>query len=241
MKKNDGAFESQDSRQIHMFDLMHHITYNIASAETHTPEREKFDIDNWKDRRGTGGLHDSDRILVGELYYNATSVFEFGLGESTEIAAYVSVPRYSGVDSNARWVEEVRTSSNMDHFRFSFADIGSTVEWGKPSNASLQKIPYNYQVAPLANEMEAFDFYMIDGRYRVGCACASFLHAMKTRGDVTKVKVGLHDYHREHYWQLDSIAHVVHRSKRLSVLKLKQSTTEEDIKILWESNMWDIR
>ena len=55
----------------------------------------------------------------------------------------------------------------MEHFRFIFADIGETVKWGRPKNQGLQKIPFIYQRAPLNDEMEPFDFYLINGRYEV--------------------------------------------------------------------------
>ena len=73
-----------------------------------------------------GGLDDSDRDLLARIYFNASSVFEFGLGESTHIAAYVGVPRYSGVDNEVVWVGKARDGAKLDHFRFSFSDTGKT-------------------------------------------------------------------------------------------------------------------
>ena len=97
------------------------------------------------------------------------------------------MPRYVGVDSDARWVTNVRKEVKNDHFRFIFADIGATGAYGNPKNEELQKIPLSYQSAPLNDEMEAFDFYLIDGRYRVACACASMLHALSRGGDWKKM------------------------------------------------------
>lgn len=56
----------------------------------------------------------------------------------------------------------------------------------------MQKIPFNYQSAPLDNEAHAFDFYLVDGRYRVATACSSFLHAISRGGDMSRVMVGVH-------------------------------------------------
>ncbi|KAK1741449.1 hypothetical protein QTG54_007927 [Skeletonema marinoi] len=112
----------------------------------------------------------------------------------------------------------------MDHFRFIFADIGATGAFGTPENDTLQKIPLSYQSAPLNDEMEAFDFYLIDGRYRVACACASMLHAMSRGGDMQKVMFGVHDYPgREGYHQLESVGDIVKESERLRVF---QTTTQ---------------
>eukprot|EP00581_Thalassiosira_minuscula_P007289 CAMPEP_0183709920 /NCGR_PEP_ID=MMETSP0737-20130205/5856_1 /TAXON_ID=385413 /ORGANISM="Thalassiosira miniscula, Strain CCMP1093" /LENGTH=278 /DNA_ID=CAMNT_0025938139 /DNA_START=54 /DNA_END=890 /DNA_ORIENTATION=+ len=224
------------SKSNHKFDVMRSNLYNFAIDAQPPKLRTKY-------RLGTvpqsgGGLHDTDRLLVGALYYNATSVFEFGLGESTMIAAHVGVPRYAGVDSDAVWVTMARDNSNMDHFRFSFADIGPTGLWGYPNNTKLNKIPLEYQIAALNNEMAAFDVYLVDGRYRTACACASMLHALGRGGKRDKVLVGMHDWGRESYKRILEVADMVEQSKRLAVFKIKKNTTEEDLFNLWERLVW---
>lgn len=82
-------------------------------------------------------MDDADRLTLGDLYYNANSVFEYGLGESTLIAAHTGVPRYAGIDSDAEWVAQARKNSKLDHFRFNFADIGAIQAWGNPIDESL--------------------------------------------------------------------------------------------------------
>jgi len=107
------------------------VAYQYAiQLPNSTLPRRKFDLASWQ-QKTSGGLKDDDRQLLGELYYHADSVFEFGLGESTYIAAATGVPRYAGVDSDPEWVAIARKNARMDHFRFYFADIGNTKEWGK--------------------------------------------------------------------------------------------------------------
>jgi len=219
------------------FDEIRQMLYKEAIKPENSGNRSKFSLEGWT--KGTGGLDDADRMALGDLYLNAKSVFEYGLGESTLIAAHTGVPRYAGVDSDALWVAQARTNSKLDHFRFNFADIGASKEWGHPQNSLLQKINYNYQLAPLVLEDEAFDVYLVDGRYRVACACVSFLHAIKTGGDMALIKVGVHDNHfnsNRHYDVLTDVADVVIKNTRLWVYKLKNSTTEEDIYTLWEQS-----
>lgn len=159
-------------------------------------------------------------------------------------------------------------SDNQNHqdgnmFRFQFADIGATLAWGKPENQGLAKIAYNYQIAPLVNELKAFDVYLVDGRYRVACACISFLHALKYYGEDLKnqrihdhvdtnikdvsaavrkhVQVAIHDATaRENsfgkYGQLQSIADIEKKSQELWIYRLKDGVTQEDIYQLWKSN-----
>lgn len=202
---------------------------------------------NLGDVRGTGGgLDDSDRKLLAKMYSNSSSVFEFGLGESSHIAAHIGVSRWSGVDSDAAWVGMARDGTHRgvdrrnDHFRFYFADIGEVKEYGHPKNEKLRKIPYNYQSAPLNNELDAFDFYLVDGRYRVACACASFLHAMTRGGDMKRVRVGIHDFFvRPQYGNaILNVGEIVDRANQLAVLKLKSNVTEEDVYKIWERHIW---
>jgi hypothetical protein len=168
-------------------------------------------------------------------------VFEYGLGESTLIAAHTGVPRYSGIDSDAVWVSQARDNSKLEHFRFNFADVGASKAWGYPQNPLLQKIQYNYQIAPLVLEDEPFDVYLVDGRYRVACACVSFLHAIKTGGNMDTVRVGIHDNDANqagmrHYDVLTTVAEVMIKNSKLWTYKLKNDTTEEDLYNLWDAS-----
>ena len=162
-------------------------------------------------------------MLLGRLYRNASSVFEFGLGESTSIASYVGVPRYSGVDSDAVWVRKARERSGAnDRFHFTFADIGPTGPWGYPENNATAKIPYSYQTAPLYDELEPFDVYFVDGRYRVACICSSMLHAMSRGANMSFVLFGMHDWGREWYKVVLEVGDIVHESKHLVVLRARK-------------------
>jgi hypothetical protein len=219
---------------ISKFDIIKHNLYKEASKVVKTNRKEFILDEEWE--RGSGGLDDTDRMVLGKLYYNATSVFEFGLGESTRIAAYTGVPRYSGVDSDPVWVNMARSESKQSHFRFYYADIGDTKMWGYPVDGTLQKIQYNYQIAPLVMEDKPFDVYLVDGRFRVACACISFLHAIKTGGDMERIRVGIHDNDQttRGYAEFKKVADVVIQNNKLWVYKLKQGTTEDDLYDMWQ-------
>jgi len=130
-------------------------------------ERRQFNLKTWN-HKTTGGLKDLDRLKLAAIYRNASSVFEWGLGESSYIAAEVDVPRYGGVDSDAAWVSAARDKSPQ-HFRFHLGDIGPTGNWGRPVGGDHPKAYINYQFTPLATE-KAFEVYMVDGRMRTACA-----------------------------------------------------------------------
>lgn len=231
------AASSSDGAVVSQFDIIAKTLYDQATRPKIVEERQRFSLEGWS--RGSGGLDDQDRLALGELYFHANSVFEFGLGESTYIAAKVSVPRYAGVDSDANWVSDARNKAalmNAKHFRFYFADIGKTLAWGYPAE-KMDKNLYNYQVQSLDTEKGAFDVYYVDGRYRVACACISFLHAMKYGADMSRVRVGTHDNERADYHALQEIGDVVVQNTKLWVYKLKDGITEEDIAKLYDKVM----
>jgi len=235
--KVDNLGNDKEPKENHGFNKVQEMLYNRAiqfPGGEQAPVRQPFTLDGWD--RGSGGLDDDDRKLLGEIYFKANSVFEYGLGESTYIAAAVGVPRYAGVDSDPAWVVQARTKANMSHFRFSFADIGSTGNLGYPKDSTLQKIQYNYQVAPLQVENAPFDVYLVDGRYRVASACVCLLHAMSRGGDMEKVLVGIHDNDmgQRGYLIFVGVADIVEKRKKLWVYKIKPGTTEEDIIELWK-------
>jgi len=213
------------------------LLYQLASNPEHSRAARTSFVLNETWPRANGGLTDEDRKTLGELYFHAESVFEYGLGESTLIAAAVDVPRFSGVDSDAEWVAQARSNSNKPHFRFHFADIGDTKSWGYPKT-KLRKNAYSFQVAALVGEEEAFDVYLIDGRYRVACVCVAFLHAMQYGGDMEKVRVGIHDNHdlERGYKVVSEIGELVVQNEMLWVYKLKKGTNVDDVVKLWKSN-----
>jgi hypothetical protein len=174
--------------------------------------------------------------LLGSLYEEARAVFEFGVGESTYVAAEVGVPRYVGVDSDIKWVEMARQNAAQDHFRFYVADIGETLKWGFPRKR-VRKIKLDYQLGALEMEKEPFDVYMIDGRYRMACALASFMHAISRGADMATVKVAIHDYQnaRRGYGAVRKVANVVNNTKKLHVFKLKSNVTEEVLFQMWQT------
>lgn len=122
------------------------------------------------------------------------SVLEWGIGESTTIAAFTRLPRYTGVDSSLEWLGSVRQKAPA-HYRFVWADIGiARGSFGRPTTMdSASKFPF-YSVGALAQEPEAFDFYFVDGRFRLSCAAAAFLHASAHGKSRDEFVVAIHDF-----------------------------------------------
>jgi hypothetical protein len=211
-----------------------------GSRPPQQPRRKAFDVDAWK-HKGTGGLTDKDRAMLGRMYGNAQSVFEYGLGESTRIADAVGVPRYAGLDSDPNYVANT-TAKVATHFRFYFGDIGPTKAWGY-ARQNLTKAVWNYQLAPLLSEPEPFDVYMADGRYRFPCLIASFLHA-SARGEtnLTHTVVMMHDCFRAYYHRADEVLDLFEKSgDRLCAHRRRPGTKDADLIRLWKQYFvdWD--
>lgn len=200
------------------------------------PVRLPFDIHTWN-RARNGGLTNNDRVTLARIYGNATSVFEYGLGESTFIADHVGVPRYAGVDSDPVYVADTREKVYNSHFRFYFADVGATKEWGVPEKPLLPKNVLNYQLVPLMAEMQPFDVYMVDGRWRQACLLASFLHASERGAPHNQTIVLMHDCERLQYHSADALFHHIRNPNgKLCVYRRQPSTTDAQIVRMWMAN-----
>jgi hypothetical protein len=242
------------------FDHAVQLAYNLIDPNPTKETRQqprippKFNVKKW-DKQTKGGLQDSDRILLAKLYGTANAVFEYGLGESTYIADAMQVPRYAGIDSDATWVALARDKVSS-HFRFYFADIGTTIDWGHPKDTELTKSILHYQLMPLIVEDQPFDVYMADGRWRVPCMIVSFLHASARGANPDDTIVLLHDCFRKERWNakaegrfpshldnrpnLRSADHILdliqHSGNRLCVYKRKPQTTDQQLYDFWQQN-----
>lgn len=157
-------------------------------------------------KRTGGGLNDYDRHELQAMYSKATSVCEWGVGESTTIASYMGLPRYTGIDSSVDWLNIVQKQAPR-HFRFVWSDVGPIASWGTPSDdATRMKWPF-YAFGAIAAE-DAFDFYFVDGRFRVACACIAFLHASHYHN--SKAVVGIHDF-KQRSRQYGAVLRFAHR------------------------------
>eukprot|EP00984_Skeletonema_dohrnii_P028451 scaffold18432_cov84-Skeletonema_dohrnii-CCMP3373.AAC.2 len=89
---NDGQAPTQGAFESALNEVTQLITDERTKSNINAERtRQDFNLTMW-DKKTTGGLKDLDRIKLAAIYRNATSVFEWGLGESSFIAAEVGVP-----------------------------------------------------------------------------------------------------------------------------------------------------
>lgn len=245
---------SHASSSSHSFYTMIEYAYtrgqeqNEQQQQTSAMTRHIFNIDFWEGEGGLttkGGLTSQDRIKLASIYSNASSVLEWGLGESTYLAHHVGVPRYTGIDSDATWVSQTRDKV-ASHYRFHFADIGQTKRWGYPIETNLSKSVWNYQLSPLVSELYPFDVYLVDGRWRVPCALAGFLHARARGASPQETIVIVHDCKQNpkrdgRTLEMTNILHQVldlvdHSGWKLCIYQRKSTTTDQDLLSLWKQH-----
>ena len=181
------------------------------------------------------------KAFLAEYYWRASSVFEFGVGESsTLLAAAAGVRRFTGVESDATWI--ARLGARVpSHFRLVWADIGQTGDFGYPQDAaSGVKWPF-YSIGALAAERDPFSLYLIDGRFRIACALAALLHggygALVMVHDFS-VTEGVQD--RLYGVVLDAVAERVDGcGTEFGVLRRRTGVTDEEIRRLWDKWKYD--
>lgn len=187
------------------FDEIRFETYNRA---TETPDLSSFqnhhmiqNVDLWKKIENidyNDNVPSNQKVIehLLNLYTKSSSVFEFGVGKLTDISMITNITRFSGSDSLAQRLSNVRNTtiqSSRDHFRFFFSDIGKTTDDGMALDDKQSKIWYHYVLAPLVGESKPFDIYVIDGRrYGFFCVCVSFLHAIKNKANMKDVVIIVH-------------------------------------------------
>lgn len=169
--------------------------------------RHYVDFTEWRDPFTGGGMTNSEQTLLRAYYTAADRIFEWGMGSSTSLAAYLQKDVVS-VDSAKVWVEQCRRKfTNVD---LRYVNIGPVADWGYPKSNTPEPTWSNYSTVVQA--LPIFDVYLVDGRFRVACAVQALLHN-------PHAKVIIHDAQRADYDVLWSVVHVMDQTGKLKVVE----------------------
>jgi len=93
---------------------------------------------------------------------------------------------------------------------------------------------------PLSSEPYPFDFYLVDGRYRIACALTSFFHTLYRGASRYHIRVAIHDYFSRPgtYDDSEIWADRVEFAERLCVSKLKDGVAEAMLVEAWKKYMF---
>ena len=182
-----------------------------------------------------GGMRADEEEELARRYRAASSVFEWGMGSSTLIAAHSGVSRLSAVDSSEKWVEKCRgalASAARDaveyKYRLVYVSVGAIGKWGIPTEDAAKPLWKGYSEA-VDDESDAFDVYLVDGRFRVACACRAMLHGG------AEALIVVHDFERPQYQALLKVATKLAQVDTLAVLRKRKSTTRDELEKMWQA------
>lgn len=224
------------------------IRVDLATLLTTPPrhvnwrERRRFNANTagvWQSSEEGTNLTPKDREIVADICFKSNSVYENGVGESTRICTFTGLPRYTGVDGDVKWLENVMKTAPA-HYRFHWADIGPVAAYSQPTDRKSTPKWALASFAALSAEEQAFDFYFVDGRFRVASFAASMLHAL-LRGNKDAL-FGMHDYARMEYHRgCEAIGDIVRgygldAGARLAIFQMKAGVTPNKIIAVWNEH-----
>ena len=179
-----------------------------------------------------GGMTTDERAFLRDVYTDTTSIFEWGMGASSVLASEMQIPMLVSVDNAKDWVHKTSSTVNNKNYAFYWVDTGEIGKWGKPTQPPTQQwLQYSKKVY---DEPNAFDVYLVDGRFRVACACAALLHA----SDESFVMI--HDFDREYYHVILEVSDKIKQVGKLVQLK-RRSSDDSRVKALWEKYKYDFK
>lgn len=149
----------------------------------------------------------------------STRYFEFGSGGSTKLATRHNIEVY-GVESDKFWVDTLHKEAGP-LCKVDYVDIGPTKEWGYPvDNSHQDKFPL-YSEA-IKHHAEAFDFILVDGRFRVACTLNAIKHSLATQQDTSSTLIFIHDFwSRRDYHPVLEFLDTVEKAEDAGVFKIK--------------------
>lgn len=180
-----------------------------------------------------GGMDAQEIQLFSNVIANVTSVFEWGMGTSTLLAYKLNIKILTAVDSSSIWVESLKAKLYQSSYIFKHVDIGPVKGWGMPVDNKFKKQWPNYSQVVNENNMP-FDVYLVDGRFRVACACMALQHGHE------KSLVIVHDWNRKQYHILLTLSNIVHLVHNLVVLRRKPHLNLEQLRQVWEDFKDDV-
>jgi hypothetical protein len=112
-----------------------------------------------------------------EQLKKAHTYIEFGMGGSTNLAAYLGVENIVSTDSSPEWINNVsqniaKINSQSKSIQLLHADLGELGEWGHPKGSEMIHNWPSYFHGPwklVRSRGLHPDTVLIDGRFRVAC------------------------------------------------------------------------
>ena len=181
--------------------------------------------------------------VLKRVLSSSVRFLEYGCGDSTRLAvgcdnirSIISVesdPAF--VDSTLRTHAEIRQAEASGRLEFRIADIGPTVEWGKPGDDSKRHLWPAYALAPYRHGYIP-DTVLIDGRFRVACGLLAALQCPPT------ATILIHDYaNRFLYFILEDFLDVVELADKMAICHPKSFFNRKRANRLLQAYLYEPR
>ncbi|MCH2682181.1 tetratricopeptide repeat protein [Leclercia adecarboxylata] len=162
-----------------------------------------------------------ETALFERCLLNAERYFEFGSGGSTKLATRNNIEVY-GVESDKLWVENLHNEAG-ELCKVDYVDIGPTKAWGYPVDDTHKEKFLRYSEAILKHDC-AFDFILIDGRFRVACTLNTVKHVLVNHNNINNALIFIHDFWgRPEYFPVLAFLEVVQVEESAGLFRLKQN------------------
>ena len=186
---------------------------------------------------------DELQLLIDHVPRNGICL-EFGSGGSSQLFFEHGVDRLYSVESDNAWIIKLLDNPTLNKNKKQgtwipiHADIGETKSWGKPvaESPDIEWLNYHQYCWEKIPE-KRFDLILIDGRFRVACACQCLL-----RCETKPTTFVIHDFwNRPHYHVLLKYFDEESSADSLVILRPKKRIRWQYLAMLLQKHMLDSR
>lgn len=132
------------------------------------------------------------------------------------------------MESDKRWVDalhnEIGPLCQVKH-----VDIGPTKEWGYPVDETCRSKFPDYSAA-IHTHQEAFDFILVDGRFRIACTLNAIKHCIAHSDDLNSSAMFINDFwDRPDYHVVLKYLDVIVQEETAGVFSIKSKVEVEKL------------
>lgn len=194
---------------------------HIAERLIPDPLVEKIKEARKLSRRKSGILFEGRDEIFKEAARTSKAYVEYGCGESTIWMDRNCEARIFSVDTSLDWVESITAELKSEAHRIRWVDCGPVGDWGKPETSNKKDNFLAYATMPWEVQPES-DLVLIDGRFRVLCFMACYLHGP------AKARIIFDDYtQRKRYHIVEELLPAKERNTRQAMFMLPEKDARD--------------
>jgi len=168
-------------------------------------------------------MSENEKQLFKKYLNNCTHYWEFGGGGSTAWACDIAtIQSIVTIESDRQYANKLKGDFKKADIRWT--DIGSTGNWGAPTDYSKMELWKTYPNNWLSKSHEP-DLVLIDGRFRVACALTVLLHSDNTNNPY----ILIHDFNNRQEYHCILVFYTIIETVDTLVVLQKKDTYNIDL------------